>query len=391
MPVVIPPALTAIMAALLALLILWGVVVIVRAIAKIIPDSGFPGAGALHSLLVNLAQAAMAAVQWVMADFIRPVIDFVLAPVYRFLDFMRGLATFASTMADSWDWLLNELYRDFGKAKDWATHEAKVAEGWALDKIHALHDLLHAGILAARALAAHLVHAAVVELHLAIHAVKAQLYDSLHAVEHDLTKLIDHAEHLAAAATIAVAHDLVDVKQQLYGSLHAAEQDLSKLIDSTAAVTLHAAERFTTTSIHDIVGVITVDIPGVVAPVWRGLLGDVDVLEGVLGTDFPDLSGLLGDLAGVHGLDTALSLAGTATMARVLSRYLTQCGIPNCRNLSGVGRALQELFGLVGDAAFLAVLAELIADPQGAAQEVESVVGAIVSPIVSGARDLLGV
>lgn len=386
MPLVIPFA--AALVAILAFLAFYEATEYVCNVIRKIPFIGKYVANAAQTvlnLIYALLQQAFAAAAHVFTFILN-------IPVSTFLWFIGAAKDALAQVVNTCTWIAEHLVRHvYNVLVRLANDLVNSAFVYAARLVSELHAVVHAGILAARQLARDVAHAVAVEAAHALHLVKAEIYASIHVVKHDLTGLIDHAEHLAVVAVAGVAHDLVDVKQQIYGSIHAEVADLTKLVTSTAVSTLHVAEHYTDQAIDGLGGVITVDIPGVVAPVWTGLLDDVHVLEGVLGSDFPDIRGLLDSIPGVKGLDTALSIAGAATIARVMTRYLSECGVANCRNLHGVGEALHALFGLVGDAALLAVLVDCISDPQGAAHEIQSVVGAVVDPVVTGARDLLGV
>lgn len=309
--------------------------------------------------------------------------------VYNFISWVEHAVT-AGVNAAQWI-AITLIPAEVGKLRDLITAAIHTAHAYAAGLVASVRAELARDIGHAEDLAKNLAKAAEAEAAHALHEVKVQVYGSIHDVE-------NLARHLATAATADAAKALAGVKTQVYGSIHAvegayraADTDLTKLVTSTAVTTLGAAEHYTDLAIKTIKGIVVVDIPGVVAPVYDGLIEDVGVLGGVIATDFPDLSSLLDALPSTDGLTTAASIAGALTIARVMTRYLSECGIGNCRNLSGIGRAFQDLFGIVEGGAFLALLAELIADPQGAAQDLDSFLSPIVDPLVSAGRELLGV
>lgn len=124
---------------------------------------------------------------------------------------------------------------------------------------------------------------------------------------------------------------------------------------------------------------------------WPDAIPDIEALRQVLGADFPDIQALLDMLAGAGaaGLLHALvsSLAGTAAITKLAA----DCIVPNCRNLSGVGRFFQSLFADATDAALFAWLAEGVADPARWAADTQTMLGAIATDTASAARTLMGV
>lgn len=124
---------------------------------------------------------------------------------------------------------------------------------------------------------------------------------------------------------------------------------------------------------------------------WPDAIPDIDALRQALGADFPDIQQLLGLLAGAGtaGLLHALisSLAGTAAVTKLA----TDCIVPNCRNLGGLGNFLQQLFADATDLALIAWLAEGVADPGRWAADTDALLGSIATDTADAARTLLGV
>lgn len=124
---------------------------------------------------------------------------------------------------------------------------------------------------------------------------------------------------------------------------------------------------------------------------WPDAAPDIEALRQALGADFPDVQALLDLLAGagaaglLHALIT--SLAGTAAVTRLA----TDCIVPNCRSLGGLGQFLQSLFADATDLALFAWLAEGVADPGRWAADTDALLGSIATDTASAARTLLGV
>lgn len=124
---------------------------------------------------------------------------------------------------------------------------------------------------------------------------------------------------------------------------------------------------------------------------WPDAIPDIEALRQALGADFPDIRKLLGLLsgAGAAGLLHALitSLAGT----QAITKLATDCIVPNCRNLGGLGSFLGQLFADATDLALIAWLAEGVANPGRWAADTDALLGSIATDTASAARTLLGV
>jgi hypothetical protein len=124
---------------------------------------------------------------------------------------------------------------------------------------------------------------------------------------------------------------------------------------------------------------------------WPDAVPDINALRGVLGADFPWLNDLLGIMAGAGTAGLLGALIRSMATSQALTRLATDCIVPNCRNLSGLGNDLSQLLGIISEGALLAWLAEMVANPQGWARDTGTVLGPIGNDSISAARTLLGV
>lgn len=166
-------------------------------------------------------------------------------------------------------------------------------------------------------------------------------------------------------------------------------------IEADIARAVATAEAFATTAIAGVKGIDTVDVDNVVAAAIGAIatelpaavVGAIDT-AGDWGADIID--GLRDiPLAKIGSLAGVAALAGATTLS--FARYLEECGIPNCENLSQYGKDLQSLLGLVGDASFLALLVELIEHPGSASETFNDTFGGAVSAGESLTHQLLGI
>lgn len=176
---------------------------------------------------------------------------------------------------------------------------------------------------------------------------------------------ISYSQTLALKAAADLATAATQLESYADATAIAATGVLATDLDTAISSTLAGIYTDVDGAVHDTIGLITT--------------GDEDILSALQA--FPASIPL--DLAGLAALTGITSLT--------LARYLRDCGIPNCQNLSQLGRDLQAAIALVDDAAFLGLIFDLIHHPQSAAQEVESAVGDLISAGLTAGRVALSI
>ena len=120
-----------------------------------------------------------------------------------------------------------------------------------------------------------------------------------------------------------------------------------------------------------------------IAAVWPRALDEVDAVIAAADKDFADA---IANLRGLRGISLANPFAVVGALVGVVTgllRFTRDCTIPNCRNLSQVGRDLQSLFGMVESDLLIGFIAEAAHDPAGVAASVHELLG----PVLAEAAD----
>lgn len=390
---VVAGSLLVVVAALVALLLLYGSQQLATLLGRMLPRINL---GFYHFDLGGVvragAAAALHAVEAVLDAAAGPIVAVILAPAYvvnHLFDLTRAALIEAATTAD---WVVD-------------TYVPRVAGGirslMSAVQVN-LQNLIAATAAQVRSYAAGLVD----DLRTLLSAVETNLANAITAgdaavvalmsrVQVNLANLIGAGVAGARAYALALVTDLhgvlsrvqVDLTDRIAAATDSAATDLAHAVTTVERDIVTAADAATAGA----VGIISTDIEHAAATVWADLDAAVTGAAGVAAGDFPDVMAWIKsipltavtDIAGVTALSTAT--------AGALTRYLEECGMPNCRNLSKIGRDLQGLFDLLEGGAFLALLAAMIADPKGMAAEVNNVLGPVADGIANGARDLLGV
>lgn len=392
MPVVAAPALIAVAAALLALLILYGIKYFVQAVAHLMPRN-LPVIGdALYKTILAIGAVAMAVIQWIMADVIRPVINFVLAPVFALLNWLENAATFARLVADQLVWLVTAGIPQL--AADLRHLVARIHDALGA-RIHDLRDWAAAHIVAVVAASAAALGARIHDLRAwAVGAVDAAVV-ALGTRIHDLRDWAVGAIAATEAALGARIHDLrawaITELDQVRGIISSELAVAEGYTDTAVSDAIAAMRHATTVAVAGVIQTVDVDTVLPLAAAWPGVLDDIGTLEGVIGLDLPDIGAAIRAIPRAVPLDLTDAMAIVGAISIPMLRYMTRCGIPNCRNLSSLGRELAELADALAGGAFLALLVALAADPIGTAHFLNDEVAPIATEAIDGARSLLGV
>lgn len=206
--------------------------------------------------------------------------------------------------------------------------------------------------------------------------------------------IIDNAA-IAKAFTLSAYTESLASTQRAYDQATGYATDLAAVEEQHLAAAVTQLEAYATTTTSNAIGALVTDIDNGITTSLAGIITDIGVaipeLEGIIGTgDAAILDALKRIDWSIPGTITGVtSLAGVTALT--LTRYLRDCGIPNCQNLSQLGNDLQAILGIVEDASFLEFLVELIHNPSGAAGIVQDTFGSQISAGLDAAKSLLGV
>lgn len=391
MVVVALPALALIVVALLALLLLYSADKLGKFISSLMPDISFGWVGSLRGWVDGAISSAYNTVAgWVSAS-VGPIEKFFLIPYHIMSElYLKVIHTYES------------VYNNLVLAYRYAEHIYNLAAQFALNYVHqAIAYTQHVYNLAvgeAESLATRAEHSAEgYALHL-YDAAKADILDVAHEAEALYAQAVQTAQSLAvqaeslaqslAAGVASTALAEVQAVQHLAQSLYADALDYA---DKLGAGVLSDAEHYAAGAIGAAVTDIDHAVTGAVQGIWDGISTGVSDLEGALGVDLPDVGALVRAIPRAVPADIAAAIAGAYAMSAVAVRFMAECGVPNCKNLSKIGRELQALFSLVEGASFLAFIVGMVKDPQTTAQETVSLLSVIVKDELAAFRNLVGI
>lgn len=382
----------AILAALMGALVYYGAEALVRFIADPIGRSGIPGSGTLANIIrtgVVLAQASVYTLVNAGAGIVHAFIVDPLIAIHYAID---EAVSFVEELAKSTAWistvkipaLISEVKIDLF-----------AAEVGLAARITATYNTLHHYTYWAYTSAKTYAHAVWVKANDysralyndTIKHVRAQITAANAYAFHVWAEANAHSDRLYHEATAYADSAAAAATTYAHSLYKAAVADTTRDVAAAEA----QAKAYTATALAATAGAITDGLVKPVEAVW----GEVaDATTGAITAAEGGLAGVTAGLRSIAGVNVG-DLAGVGALAGAtaltLTRFLRDCGVPNCRNLSGIGRDLQSLFAFAEDGALIALLAAMITDPAGTATEVEDVLGPLARDAVTATRTMIGI
>lgn len=189
-----------------------------------------------------------------------------------------------------------------------------------------------------------------------------------------------------ASAEALAAHEVSALQASVQSAVNQLANDLTGGLASAEALAYSQVQALQQGIITDL----ETTGDAAVQLAWPDAVPDLQALRGVLGADFPWLNDLLGLMAGAGTAGLLGALIRSMATSQAVTRLATDCIVPNCRNLSGLGSLLQDLEGLLAGDLLFSLLAAAVADPQAAARDIEAALYQPAADTVSLISQLLG-
>lgn len=381
-----------VMAAVMAVLLIVGALLIAKLVANLLPDIKIPLIGSLRGLVNSAMNGVIGSAKemWeITADgaywlIVAPVV-FVYHLISGGIDLVENVAWKIATIIRvtipgvlSVAMKFAQSVEDFCVAQIVAALSAALgavatAQAWLTTYINEIHAGLSADIIALQNYAVNALAALESKLSAAINTALGEAYAFT-------TKVESAVENDIAALAGVVASDVLKVEQlavsEIGTALSAAEAYALAEAAKAAAGAVAGLEQLTETT---------------VAAIWQGIITDVDNVVAVADQDFQDVVTDLRAVARAVPTDIAGAIAATLAISVPLLKLAKDCTMPNCRNLSGFGQFLADLFTDATDVAFVAMLAELVHNPKQGAQDVINELGGLANDTIGLAKELVGV
>jgi len=263
---------------------------------------------------------------------------------------------------------LNYAASLYHRAIDYVNVEISHAGAYALGLYHRTIDYVNVEISHAGAYALGLYHRAIDYVNVEISHAGAYALGLVRSLAMDIANIQAHI--LAIMADVALA---------INAKIAALESKLTALIEQYASI-----------AIHDAIRAVDIAASGALAGIWPILVTDVDTLVTEIPDALSDLRDLVARIPRAIPGDLADALAGLGVMALPMLRYLVECGIPLCRNLSGLSGLLDDLLSDAVDIALVALLGQAARHPSQAARDILDAIGPVVNEAATLTRGITG-
>lgn len=370
MPLLAIPLVVAVVVALLALLLLLGLRTFAQVTGQFLPDWHILGFSSIRDFWINAANSAYNAVLNAVHASLKPIGDVFMAPV-----------TFIGRTLDNVFSFASEVYGTIYFVIHVAIPRAvQVLRNDVNGAVASLKGLAAADLAQAKAFAQSVANLA---------------HNYAHDITVDLRNDVNHGLSVAAAS---LATGLASLRNYVDSSTASARAFATAAANASRSYALSLyrdalsyADKAATTAAAAAVGVLSTGVGHAVAAEWSQITGAVDGVIDVADGAFADSLSTWRTLSRTSPQTIAGAVAALGTLAIPLIKLTEECTIPNCRNLSGVGRELQAIFGLVEGVALLDFLGEAIRDPAGTAETVSSEVDSLFGGVARAFESLIGV
>jgi hypothetical protein len=366
----------------MAALIIWGALQIGKFIANIIPSWHIPFLGNLRDVAMAGINIALHAVQGWLSSAVAPLGKVFAYPVIALGNMINVIkSTFDSVWSNLYAVLHVHLPYVLQVAKNFAYREyvnsityahslyvtaVHTAERW----VHAAEATAYRNFVFSITYAHNLYVTAVQTAERWVHAAEATAYRNFVSsitYAHDLYTIAVHdAERWVNAARAEAIHGIARAEATAAAGITAAR--------AYALTVAGIARRDAITAVNTTVAVTD-------AAVWPKLRDEVAALEGVIATDLPALGSLVKAIPRAVPRDLAESIAASAAVDIAITRFLRDCGVPNCKGIGGLARELPKLLEVVEGAAFLGFIAAMIEAPEATARETTDILDPVMRTV----------
>lgn len=392
MPIVAIPVVAILVVALLAVLLLLAVEQFGKALAAIMPGFHIPGVGSIRSWITAHISEAISSISSYLDSYVHPLSVFISSHFTVFRTFLSLLSDLAlDTHTALYGLAAHTVPMALSHAKQYAIGLVNAAEAKALSLYHS--SLTYAHDLANYVLGQALAQIAYVEIQAALHYHLSLTY-ARDLVNYALGVTGSAIAAVDARATglyhlsLAYAHDLAGaVENNTIALYHSASVALENRYQQALAFASAVAKAESTAVVNGLNSALVTDIEHA----WPLVIAGIDDVIDVAGADFPDVVADLRGLARSLPRDLPTAIAMSTAIAIPLLRLAKDCTMPNCRNLSQVGRDLQELFGLLQTGGLLLLVGEAAHSPANVAHDIVRVLHPVIVDMQSLAKEMLGV
>ena len=378
--------------AIVALLILLASLPLIRFLSQSLPDWRIPGLGSLRSSFVNGAQGAISGLEGWLDATLGSLASLISHPLFvlmrLFQDAAAGIESAAMAVGHTIDTVVpRAMHVAIGwaasvvnDARAYAHNIAAEISGGVSRTVEADYVTLDKAVKDARTYAHNYADGAAAKVQASVDSLGRTLSQDVAKTDAYATAAVRTLQATLGTELAAMAATVEGTVSGTVGAVVGQVKQLAGEVQSLAA-----------SAPSNLLGQVDSAAVAAVAGLWPDITTAVDGAISAAGTADGDIRAALGDVSAAIPTNLVGVLAGVGTISLAMTRYLQDCGIPNCRNLSGFGQELQSLLGFVEDAALLGLITYMVTDPKDAAADINNGLTGLASGVVSDARTLFGV
>lgn len=392
MPVLALGALEPIIIALMALLLYLSFRVLLRAVGGALPNWHIPGFSSLRDWVLGFVESAYTDVKNWVDPYIHAVAQVISYPVTFFRTLYANISKIGHAIYGTIAFIvlvkIPALYRDVTSYTQRLYNQAIAYVVHAIASVQAYALTLYRQAIGWADQLYNRAFALIQSLRLALTAYAVALYRQAISWA---DQLYNRAFALIQVARAAVAAYALALFRQALAYVDSRIAWLGVHVEQLYHQAISYADAAAKAAAMALLGTLNGAASIAIAQIWPILVTDIDKLADTAAADFTDV------VTDLRSATRAIprDLVGAATLATTLTipliKMVERCVIPNCRNLSQFGKDLQDILGLVGGFELAGLLAEMAHNPQGAADEVHSILAGPVAAIAREVESLIGV
>lgn len=392
MPIVALAAVDVVWIAIAAMLLIFAAAYFVNWLANMVPDWNLPGFTSIRSWVINTSATVERSLAHWLHSAIGSMTNIMTWPVINAMNLWDKSIGGLSAIQGVLKWIVTS---GFGYVLAQAVYYVNYAYAQALNAI--------AGALAeANAYTQSIGGYILTQAGSFVGALRTELTTEISSLAGTVETDYQNAIGFTQAMGSYVLQTVSDALQSVEGRLSAAIGDLTaftvqsvQTLEADVDAALATAESFAATVATDAaanaIKAVDIDVAAVMQVVWPAITDEVTAIQGIIATDFPDVSALWDAIPKSIPLSQVTAIAGLGALAIPIARFLKDCGLPMCNNLHAFGNIINDLGALLDGGALVALLAAAASDPSGTAGAIESAAGDIISSTASTFRSMIGV
>jgi len=388
MPLVLP-ALPAVAAGIMALILIFGVILLIDALLRAIDIANVPGIiSGIFRAIVGAIHYAATVIGNFLAAVARPAVAVFVSPARGFVNVIDSTVVAFARLGSWVRWLVHDAVPSL-----WNGIFSAIAN--AVANLTSLIYRIQAQLAAALATVQHALEGLIGAVRLSLISYAQALHRlAMATLTSAIASVSAYALSLTRAAIDAftrrlsdLTHYVLDIRAQLAAYAYELAQ---WAVHTATGISIDWAKKYADQLIDLYNKAIAGGTAIALAPAWPTALDAIDAISLALPESIAAVLARIGAFPRAIPRDIAAEIGAVAAVSTVAIDWVARCGLDLCRNAKGFGNDLAAL----EDAALLAAIFELVvegvADPRGAANAIVDDIAEPLGSVVREFADMIG-